>query len=192
MTTPDVDVSFIVRTCDDEERLGHVVRRAWAYLRAHRLTAEIVIADEGSGDNTVAVAIMLRPLVRELVVRHAAPGQGFFDGCQRARGRVIVLADARTEAPLAPLGYALGRLREGLDVVALGGRYLVMRRTRAWRAFEALRVTRRDPLAVQRRFMRRARQLGLTCVVTERARRRRWTRLWRAFRLHDGSTRRTA
>jgi hypothetical protein len=183
MTTPDVDVSFIVRTCDDEERIGHVLRRAHVYLRAHRLTAEIVIADEGSGDNTVAVAIMLRPLVRELSVRHAAPGQGFFDACQRARGRVIVLADARTEAPLAPLGYALGRLREGLDVVALGGRYLVMRRTRAWRAFEALRVTRRDPLLVQRRFIRRARQLGLACVVTERTRKPRWIRLWQAFRL---------
>jgi hypothetical protein len=183
MTTPDVDVSFIVRTCDDEERIGHVLRRAHVYLRAHRLTAEIVIADEGSGDNTVAVAIMLRPLMRELTVRHAAPGQGFFDACQRARGRVIVLADARTEAPLAPLGYALGRLREGLDVVALGGRYLVMRRTRAWRAFETLRVTRRDPLLVQRRFIRRARQLGLACVVTERTRKWRWTRLWQAFRL---------
>jgi hypothetical protein len=182
MTTPDVDVSFIVRTCDDEERIGHVLRRVHSYLRAHGLTAEIVIADEGSGDNTVAVAIMLRPLMRELIVRHAEPGHGFFDACQRARGRVIVLADARTEAPLAPLGYALGRLRDGLDVVALGGRYLVMRRTRAWRAFEALRVARRDPLLVQRRFIRRARPLGLACVVTERARRPRWTRLWHPFR----------
>ena len=182
MTTPDVDVTFIVRACDDEERLGHVLRRAHAYFRAHRLTAELVVADEGSGDNTVAVAVMLRPLMRELVVRHAAPGQGFFEGCQRARGRVIVLADARTEAPLAPLGYALGRLRDGLDVVALGGRYLVMRRTRAWRAFDALRVARRDPLVVQRRFVRRARQLGLACVVTERTRKARWTRLWQALR----------
>src|SRR5579863_8864556 len=156
MTTPDVDVTFIVRSCDDEERIGHVLRRAHAYLRQHRLTAEIV-------------------------VRHALPGHGFFDACQRARGRVIVLADARTEAPLAPLGYALGRLRDGLDVVALGGRYLVMRRTRTWRAFEALRVTRRDPLLVQRRFLRRARQLDLACVVTERKRKPRW-RLWHVLR----------
>ena len=82
---------------------------------------------------------------------------------------MLVLADARTEAPLGPVGYALGRLRDGLDVVAVGGRYLVMRRTRAWRAFDAL-VGRRDPAAVEERFLRRARQLGLACTVTHRTR----------------------
>jgi hypothetical protein len=41
---------------------------------------------------------------------------------------------------------------------------------------------RRDPLAVQRRFVRRARQLGCACVVTERARKPAWKQLWR--RLH--------
>ena len=79
---------------------------------------------------------------------HADKGDGFRHACQRARGRVIVLADARTDAPLAAVGYALGRLRDGLDVVALGGRYLVLRRTRAWRAFDAL-VGRRDAKAVE-------------------------------------------
>jgi hypothetical protein len=182
MTTPDCDVTFIVRACDDEERIGHVLRRAAAYLDAHGLTSEIVVADEGSGDNTVAVAVMLRPLIRQLVVLHAAPGLGFHDACQRARGRVVVLADARTEAPLAPLGFALGRLRDGLDVVALGGRYLVFRRTHAWRGFDALKIARRDPRALERRFLRRARHLGLACTVTQRKRKPRWTRLLHALR----------
>jgi len=179
--SPDCDVTFIVRTLDDEERIGHLIGRIARYLAAHRLTAEILVADEGSGDNTVAVAVMLRRQIREIAVLHANPGDGFRDACQRARGRVIVLADARTDAPLASLGYALGRLREGLDVVALGGRYLVLRRTRAWRAFDAL-VGRRDPAAVEQRFLRRARQLGLACAVTSRTRRRSWLRLLTAFR----------
>ncbi|HXU73423.1 MAG TPA: glycosyltransferase [Polyangia bacterium] len=178
--SPDCDVTFIVRTLDDEERIGHVLGRIARYLGAHHLTAEIVVADEGSGDNTVAVAIMLRRRIREIAVLHTSPGCGFRDACQRARGRVIVLADARTDAPLGAVGYALGRLRDGLDVVALGGRYLVMRRTRAWRAFEAL-VGRRDPVAVETRFLRRARQLGLACTVTHRTRRKSWLRLF-AFR----------
>ncbi len=180
MTTPspDCEVTFIVRTLDDEERIGYLLGRIARYLSAHELSAEIIVADEGSGDNTVAVAVMLRRRIREIAVLHAPPGAGFRDACQRARGRVIVLADARTDAPLGPVGYALGRLREGLDVVALGGRYLVMRRTRAWRAFDAL-VGRRDPAAVEARFLRRARQLGLACAVTHRTRRRSWLRLFR-------------
>ena len=182
--SPDCDVTFIVRTLDDEERIGHVLGRIARYLAAHKLTAEILVADEGSGDNTVAVAVMLRrhvrQLGREIVVLHAKPGDGFRHACQRARGRVLVLADARTDAPLGPVGYALGRLRDGLDVVALGGRYLVLRRTRAWRAFDAL-VGRRDAQALETRFLRRARQLGLACTVTHRTRRRSWLRLF-AFR----------
>jgi hypothetical protein len=176
MTSPDCDVTFIVRTLDDEERVGHVLGRIARYLAAHQLRAEILVADEGSGDNTVAVAVMLRRQIREIAVLHADAGCGFRDACVRARGRVIVLADARTDAPLGPVGYALGRLRDGLDVVALGGRYLVMRRTRTWRAFDAL-VGRRDVAAVQRRFLRRARQLGLSCTVTHRTRKRSWLRL---------------
>lgn len=185
--SPDCDVTFIVRTFDDEERIGHVLVRIARYLAARQLSAEIIVADEGSGDNSVAVAVMLRRRIREVTVVHSAPGAGFRDACQRARGRVIVLGDARTDAPLGALGYALGRLRDGLDVVALGGRYLVLRRTRAWRAFDALVVARRDPLAVERRFLRRARQLGLQCAVTVRTSQRAPLSSWLrrlAFRHH--------
>jgi hypothetical protein len=176
-STPDCDVTFIVRTFDDEERVGHVLRRISAYLRARELTAEILVADEGSGDNTVAVAVMLRPQLREVAVVHAAPGYGFHDACQQARGRIVVLADARTDAPLAPIGFALGRVRDGLDLVVLGGRYLVFRRTRAWRAFDALVWRRRDPRSLERRLLRRARGLGLACVVTHPPPQNRWVRL---------------
>ncbi|HEX6835689.1 MAG TPA: hypothetical protein VF334_03900, partial [Polyangia bacterium] len=122
----------------------------------------------------------MRRQIREISLLHAGPGDGFRAACRRARGRVLVLADARTDAPLGPVGYALGRLRDGLDAVALGGRYLVLRRTRAWRAFDAL-AGRRDPVAVERRFLRRARALGLSCAVTHRTRRPSWLRLF-AFR----------
>lgn len=166
-TSPDCDVTFIVRAFDDEERVGHCLRRIAAWQRAHRLTAEILVADEGSGDNTVAVAIMLRRQIREIAIVHAAPGNGLHDACQRARGRIIVCADARIDAPLAALGYAFGRLRDGLDVVALGGRYLVFRRTRAWRALPAL-IGRRDFDKIERRFVRRARAQGLECAITKR------------------------
>jgi hypothetical protein len=106
---------------------------------------------------------------------HAEPGYGYFLACQRARGRVVVLYDARSDAPLGPLGFALGRLRDGLDVVAVGGRFLVFRRTRSWKAFEAL-LHRSDPLDVEKRFLRRARGLGLACTVT-RLRPTPWARL---------------
>jgi glycosyltransferase involved in cell wall biosynthesis len=180
-TSPDCDVTFVVRAFDDEECVGHCLRRIAAYLHAHQLRAEILVADEGSGDNTVAVAVLMRSQLREIVIVHATPGAGLHDACQRARGRIVICADARTDAPLAALGYALGRLRDGCDVVALGGRYLVFRRTLAWRALPAL-LGRRDFVAVERRFVRRARALGLVCAVTKRPSRPVWRRLISALR----------
>src|SRR4051794_38376306 len=62
---PDFDVTVVVRVCDDEERIGHVLKRMAAHLRSLQLHFEILVADEGSGDNTLAVATLLRPTVRE-------------------------------------------------------------------------------------------------------------------------------
>jgi hypothetical protein len=98
---------------------------------------------------------------------HADPSFGFHDACQRARGRVVVLYDGRTEAPLSALGFAMGRLRDGRDVVAVGGRFLVFKRTRAWKAFDALVTRRRRPRVLEKRFLRRARNLGLDCATTQ-------------------------
>jgi hypothetical protein len=165
-TEPDCDITVVVRVCDDEERIGHVLRRLSAHLRSMQLRFEILVADEGSGDNTLAVTALLRPTVREIEIMHADPSMGFHDACQRARGRTILLYDARTEAPLSALGFALGRLRDGRDVVAVGGRFIVFKRTRAWRAFDALVTRRRRPKVLEKRFLRRARALGLDCVTT--------------------------
>jgi glycosyltransferase involved in cell wall biosynthesis len=162
----DCDLSFVLRCCDDEERIGHAIQRLSAHLRGMGLKFELLLVDEGSVDNTLAVAALLRSRHPELTVLHASAGQGYVLGAERARGRIVVAADVRTDAPLATLGYALGRVERGLDVVALGGRFLVFRRTRSLRALDALAVTRRDARTVERRFVRRARSLGLGAAVT--------------------------
>ena len=164
--SPDVTVGL--RTREDEDRVGHAVRRIAEHLRAHKLSAEIVVADESSGDNTVAIATLLKRTFREVEVLHCASGTGFLEGCERARGRAIILYDARSDAPLALLSYALRRMEAGTDVISVGGRYLVMRRTRAWRAFEALQ---NDPTGGT--LVRRAKALGLSCLVTHETRPRR-------------------
>jgi len=180
---PDCDITAIVRVRDDEERVGHVVRRLARHLASLGLSHEILVADEGSGDNTVAIAALLKKSVPALEVLHTGASEGYRAACERARGRTVLLYDARSDAPLGAVGFALERLREGRDVVAVGGRYLLFRRTRAWRAFDALPAgTGRDPRTVERRFLRRARAIGLDCTVTHRRRRTTWRFLRDAFK----------
>jgi hypothetical protein len=173
-SVPDFDVTLVVRVLDDEERVGHVLVRLARHLRELGVRFEILVADEGSGDNTAFVATMLKSTVREIQIVHADEQLGFVTACARARGRAIVLIDGRSEAPLSALGFALERLHAGADVVAVRGRYLVFRRTRAWRAFEALRG-RRDFDAIERRFLKRARLLGLAIGTPRPAGRSPWS-----------------
>lgn len=161
---PDCDVSVVLRVRDDEERVGRVAARWAAHLRQLHLQPEILIADEGSGDNTVAVATVLKRAVPELRILHCDPGRGVRQACEQARGRVVVVYDVAVEAAPNALGWALDRLRAGRDLVVVPGRYFVFRRARAFRAFDALVEPRH--VLIERRFLRRARALELACDVT--------------------------
>lgn len=160
----DCDLSVVLRVRDDEERIGRVAARWATHLRQLHLSFEILIADEGSGDNTVAVATVLKRAVGELRVLHCDLGRGVRQACEQARGRAVVVYDVAVEAAPNALGWALDRLRAGRDLVVVPGRYFVFRRARAFRAFDALDQPRHA--TVERRFLRRARALDLACDVT--------------------------
>jgi len=160
-----------------------VLHRVARHLEELGHSHEILVADEGSGDNTVAVAALIRRSIPQIEVLHTPSGEAFHDACERARGRTVLLYDARSDAPLAALGFALERLRDGHDVVAVPNeraRYCVFRRVRALRAFDAL-SERREPTLVGRRFLRRAQGLGLSFAVTQKRRRTPWAILRSAF-----------
>jgi hypothetical protein len=179
-TLPEIDVTVVLRTCDDEERIASLVQRVTAACQG--LSCELLVADEGSGDNTVAVAILLRQAHPGLEVLHAAPGRGLAAGAERARGRVLVLADARHAGVISGLSEMVARIvGGGADVVAVDGSFLAARRTRAWRAFSALVERRRDPAAHQARFLRRASGLRLRVERQPGARRSRLDELRRVL-----------
>jgi glycosyltransferase involved in cell wall biosynthesis len=168
LSAPDLDITAVVRAHEDEERVGLVLSRIARHLTSLGLRFEILVADEGSGDNTVAVAVLMRQRHGQIEVLHVDAGRGLPAACERARGRSILVYDARTDAPLAGLGWALERLRAGVDVVACSGRWLVLRRTRVWRAFDSLAGAPRDPRIVEKRLLRRASALGLVSEVTQK------------------------
>lgn len=178
----DVDVTAVVACRDDEESCGHTVRRVAEHLRALGLRAEVIAVDEGSADNTLPLLALLSRSIPELqVIAGADPGRGFVRGAELARGRALLLIDASSEAPLSALGFALERIAAQRDAVAVGGRYLVLHRTRTLRAHDAL-LHRRDAAELERRFLRRARGLGLAVdLAAPRRKPTTWARLREAL-----------
>lgn len=161
----DPELTALVICRNDEECIGHALRRLHAHLRSLRLRFEILVVDERSTDNSLAVLSLLR---RELpgldVLAGVASGEGYAWSVRRARGRALLLFDARTQAPLSALGFALSRLGDGYDGVAVSGRYLVLRRTRALDILTRL-MHRRNPLDLERRFIRRAHGLRVAVAA---------------------------
>jgi hypothetical protein len=118
----DCDVTVILRVCNDEERVGHAIRRVATHLKALELRSEILVADEGSGDNTVALATLLHREFGEIQVLHAESGAGYERAAAQARGRNVLLYDVAVSAPLSALAFALSHLADGDDVVSVRGK----------------------------------------------------------------------
>src|SRR4051794_35790398 len=75
---PDLELTAIVVCHDDEELVGHRIRRLSAHLRSLGLRAEILAVDESSGDNSLAILSILRHELPELrIVCGVTPGRGF-------------------------------------------------------------------------------------------------------------------
>ena len=151
--------------CDDEERIGHVLRRIAA------LSSRASAARPRSSSPTKARATTpwrspscSAPRCARSRSCTPTPGMGFRDACQRARGRAIVLYDARTDAPLGAVGFALGRLRDG---ARRGGGRRPLSGDPAHPRLARVRRARRPARSACRRaaFLRRARgSSGSTCA----------------------------
>ena len=158
---PDLELSALVVCRDDDETVGHAVRRLATHLDGLGLAYEILALDEGSGDNTLSLLALLRREIPHLeVLPGVGRGRGFVRGAAVARGRSLLLLDGRSDAPLAALGFALQRLGGGDDAVVIAGRYVVLHRTRTLRLHGAL-VHHRDADELGRRVVHRGRRLGL-------------------------------
>lgn len=165
-----VDVSVVIPFSDDEERVGRAARRVVDHLVNLGLSFELLLVDEDSGDNSVALLSLLRAHVPELrIVASPGPGFGFETGARVARGRTLWLLDLDAAgAPLGGFGWAHARVvGNAADVVHVEGRFLVGRRMRLAPVLHGLRGT--GP-AFERRVLRRARAHHLRVETPPRPR----------------------
>lgn len=120
------DISIVIPAFNETERLVPTIGAIASELSDLGLEWEMIIADDGSTDDTVAVAESLG-LVNLRVLRAAAnggKGSAVRRGMAAARGRYILFADADNSTPIEEIGNLLVKVRdEGYDV-AIGSRAL--------------------------------------------------------------------
>jgi dolichyl-phosphate beta-glucosyltransferase len=122
------ELSLVVPAYNEERRLPRALDAIEQFFKTRGLTAELVLVDDGSSDDTpnlIAQAVTrLAPLVQVSPRRHAVnrgKGAAVRTGCVVARGRYVIFIDADLAVPLAEADRLLEALRAGCEV-AIGTR----------------------------------------------------------------------
>jgi glycosyltransferase involved in cell wall biosynthesis len=116
----EIHVTAVMPCLDEEKTLGGCIEKAQRAFREMGVVGEVVVADNGSLDRSVAVAESLGARV----VHEPRKGYGaaLMAGIATARGRIVVMADADDSYDWASLGDFVRKVDEGYDLV-MGNRF---------------------------------------------------------------------
>jgi len=116
----EVEVSFVMPCLDEAETLGPCIEAARRCIEANELSAEIIIADNGSVDDSAQIA--QRGGARVVAVEERGYGAALMGGIESARGRYIVMGDCDLSYDFAEAMPFVDKLRAGDDLV-MGSRF---------------------------------------------------------------------
>ena len=123
-------ISIVIPAFEESERLGEPIRKILSFIKDEKLNAEVIVVDDGSGDDTSEVAnIAFRefPEIEAKVVRYEKNrGKGFAvkTGLLAAKGDIALFTDADLSTPIGEI-YKLVKPIQGGDYdVTFGSRAL--------------------------------------------------------------------
>ncbi|TME67904.1 MAG: glycosyltransferase family 2 protein, partial [Chloroflexi bacterium] len=116
----EVEVSIVMPCLNEAETLAICIRKAQQAIEKDGLAAEIIVADNGSTDGSLAVARELG--VRVVDVPRKGYGSALIGGIEAARGELVIMGDADDSYDFLAIAPLVAKLREGYDLV-MGNRF---------------------------------------------------------------------
>jgi dolichyl-phosphate beta-glucosyltransferase len=126
-----IKLSVIIPAYNEEKRISLTLREVDAYLEKQGYTYEIIVVDNGSKDQTMAVVDQLskttvqncRAIEQPPVVVGNNKGNAVKRGIMEAQGQYMVFMDADNATPISEIEKFFPYLEQGLEMV-IGSRYL--------------------------------------------------------------------
>jgi glycosyltransferase involved in cell wall biosynthesis len=116
-----LEVSIVMPCLNEAETLAHCIQAAQQALDEGGFAGEVIVADNGSTDGSVAIAKELGARVVE--VARKGYGNALMGGIQAAEGTFVIMGDADESYDFGAIGPFVERLRAGDDLV-VGNRFL--------------------------------------------------------------------
>ena len=119
---PTPELTVVIPAFDEAQRIGGSLAKISAYLAGRSLSHEILVADDGSNDDTAAVAAAYAEQgVRVLrAARNQGKGAAVRRGVLASRGRRVLLTDADLSTPIEDVARLEPRLAD--SAVVFGSR----------------------------------------------------------------------
>ena len=114
------ELSIVMPCLNEEDTLETCILKAQAAARDAHIAAEIIVADNGSTDNSAELARHLGARVVSVPVR--GYGSALMGGIEAAYGKFVVMGDADDSYDFGHVTRFLERLRAGADLV-IGNRF---------------------------------------------------------------------
>ncbi len=111
------DISIVMPCLDEEKTVGICVDEAWEFIQKNHLPGEVIVVDNGSKDDSAAVA----KAHGAIVIKESAKGYGraIRTGIKNSRGKVIVIGDCDTT-------YDFLHLEDFYEMLSSGGYDMVI------------------------------------------------------------------
>ena len=109
------EVSIVMPCLNEADTLASCVEKAQRALQRAGATGEIVVADNGSVDDSVKIAESLG--ARVVRVKEKGYGSALMGGIESARGKYVIMGDADDSYDFLEAPKFIEKLREGFDLV---------------------------------------------------------------------------
>lgn len=120
----ETELSIVIPAYNEQARLPRTVLETIRWCTTQNLDFELIIADDGSRDETLALGYLFEQSdarVRTLACPHMGKGATVRMGILNAKGRFVLFMDADGATQLSEISKLLAAVKEGYDV-AIGSR----------------------------------------------------------------------
>jgi len=110
-----VEVSVVMPCLNEADTVATCIGKAQQAVREHGILAEVIVADNGSTDDSVRIAAHMG--ARVVRVQERGYGNALMGGIAAARGKFIIMGDADDSYDFGEIPRLVEKLREGFDLV---------------------------------------------------------------------------